>query len=103
MWVEPDLLHSGADMTRKAGERALSGAETLADAWLLRGMFGDFGDAHAFHGRVKNHHGEQVAVMHQHHQVLTNIADKAHVAANGFTSVDKDNAAGIRSVAPRAL
>jgi hypothetical protein len=98
MRVEPNLLHEGADVTHGAGEQVRSGAEQLAGASLPRGMFGDFVAAHSFHARMSVHHAEYVALMRQHHRVLTNIGDKAHAGARGFTSTEQANTAAITSV-----
>jgi len=102
MRVEPELLHSGADVTHEAAERVVAGAEQLAGASLTRGMFGDFMAADGFHSRLTVHHAEQVAVMRQHHRVLTNIGDKAHAAARDFTETEQANARTIASVGRHA-
>ena len=96
--VVPELLHSGADVTHEAAQRVASGADQLAGASLPRGMFGDFPAAHSFHSQLSVHHSENVALMRQHHQVLTNIGDKAHVAAHGFTRTERDNTSKIAAV-----
>jgi hypothetical protein len=98
MRVEPELLHSGADVTHEAAQRVVAGAEQLAGASLPRGMFGDFTAAAGFHARLTVHHAEHVALMRQHHRVLTNIGDKAHSVARGFTRTEQDNTAAITSV-----
>ena len=101
MLVEPELLHSGATVTHEAGQLVLSGAERLAGASLPRGMFGDFPAAHSFHAKMAVHHAENVALMRRHHQVLTNIGDKAHAAARGFTHTEQANTASITSLGRR--
>jgi hypothetical protein len=98
MRVEPELLHSGADVTHEAAQRVVAGAAQLAGASLPRGMFGDFAAADGFHARLTVHHAEQVALMRQHHRVLTNIGDKAHSAARGFARTEQANTAAITSV-----
>ena len=52
MWVEPDVLKDGADVSRSAGRIALSGADALSHAAIPAGMFGDFDAAHAFHSTL---------------------------------------------------
>jgi len=96
--VDPELLHAGAKMTNGAAKHVSSGANELASASIPSGIFGAFPAAEGFHARVTVHHQEHVAVMRQHHQVLANVGDKAHTAANGFVQTDDNNAARIKSV-----
>ena len=42
MWVEPDVLKDGAEVSRNAGKIVLSGADALSQAAIPSGMFGDF-------------------------------------------------------------
>jgi Protein of unknown function (DUF2563) len=48
MWVEPELLHSGGDVARSAGQRVLGGAAALSAAPIGSSIFGDF-DANTLH------------------------------------------------------
>ena len=80
MQVDPELMHSGAEVTTRAGKGCLSAAEKLAGATVARGIFGDFAAAHSFQSTARIRHSEHVALLHQHHQVLSTIAEKAHTA-----------------------
>lgn len=102
-WVDPDVLHSGANGSQDAGAHVGAGAERLASASTTMKIFGDFPDAHVFHSQVRTHRVLHVDVMRQHDRVLNDIGAKAHAAANGFVEVDQENSARIRSVRPDAL
>ena len=42
MWVEPELLSSGGEVARSAGQRVLGGAAALSQAPIGSSIFGDF-------------------------------------------------------------
>jgi hypothetical protein len=99
MWVEPDVLKDGADVSRSAGKIALSGADALSHAAIPAGMFGDFDAAHAFHSTLTAGHRSHVAAMRGNHRTLTDIGDKANNAATSFEEAEAHNRAVIDIVA----
>lgn len=102
MFVDTDLLHSGGDQSHRAGGHARDGADRLAQGPLESGMFGDFGAADAFHDAVTTSHGQHVKTLQAHHETLTGVGTKAHVAAKGFTNMDTTNASDLRELRPGA-
>ena len=98
MWVEPDVLKDGADVSRNAGKMALSGADALAQASIPAGMFGDFDAAHAFHSKLTAGHESHVRAMRGNHRTLTDVGQKAHNAAVSFEETESRNRAAIDNV-----
>jgi hypothetical protein len=98
MFVDTDLLHSGADESHRAGGRAQDGADRLSRGPLVSGMFGGFPAAEAFHGAVSAAHAQHVKNLQTHRETLTDVGHKAHYAANGFTDMDDRNAAEMQAV-----
>jgi hypothetical protein len=98
MFVDTDLLHSGANVSHRAGGHAQDGADQLSRGPLLSGMFGGFPAAETFHDAVSAAHAQHVKNLQTHQQTLTDLGRKAHFAANGFTDVDDRNAAKMRAV-----
>lgn len=98
MFVDTDLLHSGADESHRAGGHAQDGADRLSQGPLASGMFGGFAAADTFHGAVTAAHGQHVKNLQAHQETLTGVGHKAHYAANGFTDMDERNAAQERAV-----
>jgi hypothetical protein len=102
MFVDTDLLHSGGNQSHRAGGHAQDGADQLAGGTVEAGMFGDFAAADAFHSAVSAAHGQHVKTLQGHSETLTGVGAKAHHAANGFTSMDKANAADMKALRPSA-
>jgi uncharacterized protein DUF2563 len=98
MWVEPDVLKDGADVSRNAGKIALNGADALAQASIPSGMFGDFDEAHAFHSKLSAGHESHVRAMRGNHRTLTDVGDKAHNAATSFEETEAHNRAAVDNV-----
>ena len=98
MWVEPDVLKDGAEVSRNAGKIVLSGADALSEAAIPAGMFGDFDEANAFHSKLTAGHGSHVRAMRGNHQTLTGIGDKVTNAATSFESTETHNRAAIDNV-----
>ncbi|MEM6108460.1 DUF2563 family protein [Mycobacterium sp. 050272] len=98
MFVDPGLLHSGGDQSRRAGGHAREGADRLSRGPLPSGMFGQFPAADEFHEAVGVAHGDHVRGLRAHEEVLTAVGGKAHRAASGFTEMDERNAAKLRAV-----
>ncbi len=98
MRVEPDVLKDGADVSRNAGQIALSGADALAQASIPAGLFGDFDAAHAFHGKLTVVHHSHVRAMRGNHRTLTDVGDKVHNAATSFEETEAHNKAAIDTV-----
>jgi Protein of unknown function (DUF2563) len=98
MFVDPDLLHSGANESHRAGGHARDGADQLSRGPLLFGMFGGFAAAEAFHDEVSAAHAQHIKNLQGHQQTLTEVSRKGHYAANGFVDMDDRNAAEMRAV-----
>jgi hypothetical protein len=78
MWVEPDVLEDGADVSRNAGKIALSGADALEQAPIPAAMFGDFDAAHAFHSKLTAGHQSHVQGAHRRDLVRGNGSAQPH-------------------------
>jgi Protein of unknown function (DUF2563) len=98
MWVEPDVLKDGADVSHNAGKIALSGADALSHASIPAGMFGDFEAAHSFHSKLTAGHQSYVQAMRANHQTLTDVGDKAHTAATSFEDTEAQNRTAVDNV-----
>jgi Protein of unknown function (DUF2563) len=98
MWVEPELLSSGADVARSAGERVLGGAAALSPASIGSSIFGDFGAARSFHQRLSQHHIGQVTTMRDNHQTLTGVGDKAKTSSGWFAATERRNTEEVSQV-----
>ncbi|OBK50815.1 DUF2563 family protein [Mycobacterium sp. 1081908.1] len=98
MFVDTDLLHSGANESHRAGGHAQEGAAALSRGPLASGMFGGFPAAEAFHESVTAAHGRHVKNLQAHQETLTGLGHKAHYAADEFTNMDDRNAADERAV-----
>ncbi|MCV7349879.1 DUF2563 family protein [Mycobacterium parmense] len=98
MFVDPDMLHSGADDSRRAGGHAEEGAGHLSRGPLASGMFGEFAAAEEFHDALSSAHAQHVKNLQAHREALTSVSKKAHYAATTFTTMDQRNAAELRSV-----
>lgn len=98
MFVEVDLLYSGASYSHRAGEHAQAGADRLSRGPVLSGMFGDFPAAKTFHGAMSAAHVQHVKRLQAHQEVLTTVGVNAHRAGTGFTEMDGHNAAKLLAV-----
>jgi len=100
MFVDTELLHSGGNQSHRAGGHAQEGADHLAEGTVASGMFGDFTAADTFHNAVTAAHGQHVKNLRGHGETLTGVGTKAHHAANGFTNMDRHNAAEMQALRP---
>jgi hypothetical protein len=98
MFVDADLLHSGANESHRAGWHAQDGADQLSRGPLLSGMFGDFTAAETFHDAVSSARAAHVKGLQARQETLSELGRKAHYAADGFTDMDDRNAAELRAV-----
>jgi hypothetical protein len=98
MFVDTGLLRSGGNESHRAGGHARDGADRLSRGPLGSGMFGEFAAAETFHDAVRSAHAEHVRTLQAHHEALTAVGSKAHLAANGFTDMEARNAAEERAV-----
>jgi Protein of unknown function (DUF2563) len=98
MWVEPDVLKDGADVSRNAGKMARSGADALDQVSIPAGMFGDFDAADAFHSKLTAGHRSHVMAMRGNHQTLSEVGERAHQAAISFEATEAQNTAAIDNV-----
>lgn len=96
--VDPDILRSGAtDSTRAAGY-ARAGADRLAESPLPAGMFGDLSAARSFHRTLTEARAQHVETSRSHRSALTGIGRRARRAADGFTDMERQNAAAVGAV-----
>ena len=98
MWVEPELLSSGADVARSAGERVLGGAAALSETSIGSSIFGDFDAARSFHQRLGQHRTGQVNKMRDNHQTLTGVGDKAKTSSGWFAATERRNTEEVSQV-----
>ena len=98
MFVDTELLRSGANESHRAGGHAQEGADRLARGPVMPGMFGEFAAAEEFHDAVRAAHTQHVKTLQAHQEALTEVGSKAHLAANGFANMDAHNAAAERAV-----
>jgi len=98
MYVNTDLLHSGASESRDGGSHAGDGADHLTRTSPTAGMFGDFAAADEFHEAVAQAHSGHTAQLQAHQATLEHVANKATTAATAFTEMDADNAARVKAV-----
>lgn len=98
MFVDTELLRSGANQSHRAGGHAQEGADRLSRGQLMSGMFGEFAAAEEFHDAVRSAHAQHVKTLQAHQEALTAVGSKAHLAANGFAEMDVRNAAAERAV-----
>jgi hypothetical protein len=98
MFVDTNLLHSGADESHRAGGHAQGAADELSRGPLASGMFGGFPAAETFHEAVTAAHGQHVKNLQAQQETLTGLGHKAHYAAHEFRNMDDRNAAEERSV-----
>ena len=98
MWVEPELLSSGGQVARSAGERVLGGAAALSAAPIGSTIFGDFAAARSFHQRLSAHHIGQVTRMRNNHRTLTDVGAKAKTSSGWFESTETRNRSTLDNV-----
>lgn len=98
MRVDPTMLHSGADQSRRAGDHAGDGANALSGAPPMAGMFGDFEAADAFHEALSAAHAAHVKTLESHRDALHDVGAKTHYAAHAFTATEDNNAKVMRDV-----
>ena len=98
MWVEPELLSSGGDVARGAGEHLRGGAADLSAASIGSTIFGDFAAAQSFHQQLSAHRNHQVSRMHDHHQTLTDVGQKAKTASGWFSRTEEANRSAVDNV-----
>jgi hypothetical protein len=98
MWVEPELLSSGGDVARNAGDHVLSGAAKLSATPIGATIFGDFPAAQSFHGRLSAHHTGQVTRMQNSHHTLADVGMKAKTSARLFAETEERNRSAIDRV-----
>jgi hypothetical protein len=99
MWVEPELLSSGGDVARSAGERVLGGAAALAEAPIGSSIFGDFDAARSFHQRLSAHRSSRVDAMRDNHRTLTEVGQKVQIASGRFSETERRNSEDVSRIA----
>jgi len=98
MFVDTELLHSGAGESHRAGTHAQDAADHLSRGPLLSGMFGGFAAAEAFHDAVSVAHAKHVKTLQAQQETLTAIGGQAQRAAAEFTDMEQHNAAKLRAL-----
>lgn len=97
MEVDTTHLHAGADRCGDAADTALAAAGKLAEKKPPTGMFGDFDEAHEFHGALTAAHQGHVEQLHDHHRALTDVGDKSRSGAEQFTAQDAASGEAVRT------
>jgi Protein of unknown function (DUF2563) len=98
VFVDTDLLHSGANKSHRASRHAQEGANQLSRGPLRSRMFGDFAAAEAFHGKISAAHAQHIKDLEIHQEVLAAVGRKAHRAGFEFADMEGRNAAELRMV-----
>ena len=98
MFVDTELLRSGANESYRAGGHAQDAADRLSRGPVMSGMFGEFAAAEAFHDAVRFAHTQHVKTLQAHQEVLSAVGSNAHRAAAAFSAMDARNAAEERAV-----
>jgi hypothetical protein len=98
MWVEPELLSSGGQVARNAGDRVLNGAAALAAAPIGTSIFGDFAAARAFQQRLGELQIGQVTEMRNSHHTLTDVGTKAKTSSVSFSETETANRSTLDAV-----
>jgi hypothetical protein len=98
MFVNTELLHSGAGESHRAGTHAQEAADHLSRGPLLSGMFGGFAAADAFHDAVSMAQAEHVKSLRAHQETLNAIGGRARRAAAEFTEMEQHNSAELRAL-----
>jgi hypothetical protein len=98
MFVDTELLRSGANEAHRAGGHAQDAADQLSRGPLMSGMFGEFAAAETFHDEVRSAHAQHVKTLQAHQEVLTAVGSNAHRAATAFSVMEERNAAEERAV-----
>lgn len=98
MFVDPTMLRTGADDSRRAAEHAQEGLDALSRGLLSSGMFGDFAAAEAFQQAASSVHAQNLTDLRANQQALTDVGSRARRAAAECTAMDALNAAEMRSV-----
>jgi Protein of unknown function (DUF2563) len=97
MFVDTELLRSGAEFSRSAGTTAQQGAVRLSSAQLPAKMFGDFAAAEDFRRTLGQAHETHVSSMQGYQTELTGLADTAHSAAALFMKQDEESASTLHA------
>lgn len=92
-----DHLAAGGDLCRHAADSVKDAAEALAGADVASGIFGDFAEAHQFHGVVSGVHQQHQDRLRGHHTTLSGVAAKAITAAQVLTGADESAGEAITS------
>ena len=100
MFVNTELLHSGAGESHRAATHARDAADHLSRGPLLSGMFGCFAAAEAFHDALTVAHAKHVKTLQAHQETLTAIGGRAQRAAAG---IHRHGAAQRRKIAGAAM
>ncbi len=98
MRVDSELLSSGGNASRDAGEHLLGGAARFSATAVGSSVFGDFEAARSFHGRLSAHQIEQATRMRNNHQTLTDVGTKAKAAAVAFAETEDRNRSEVDTV-----
>ena len=98
MFVNTELLHSGAGESHRAATHARDAADHLSRGPLLSGMFGCFAAAEAFHDALSVAHARHVKTLQAHQETLTAIGGRAQRATGEFTDMEQHNAAKLRAL-----
>ncbi|WIM87102.1 DUF2563 family protein [Candidatus Mycobacterium wuenschmannii] len=98
MRVDTAKLHSGAAGSFRASEHAESAANHLSGSSPVAGMFGDFGEADAFHEALAAAHTQHLNSLQSQQQHLNDVGAWAHRAGSSFTAMDEHNTSELRKL-----
>ncbi|WP_343571560.1 DUF2563 family protein [Mycobacterium sp.] len=101
--VDVDHLMAGGECCRYAAESARDAAEALAGADVASGIFGDFAEAHQFHGVVSGVHQLHQDRLRGHHTTLSGVSGKAVTAAQVLSGTDESAGEAITSAGDEIL
>ena len=98
MFVDPELLHSGAGDSHRASDYTHQAAARLSRESLSAQMFGDFAAAAQFHEAAQSAHSHHLRVLSGHKADLATVGDRAHRAAAEFAAMEDHNTRSVREV-----
>jgi Protein of unknown function (DUF2563) len=97
MFVDTELLRSGAEFSRSAGTNAQHGTDRLSSAQLPAKMFGDFAAAEDFRRALGRAHETHVRSLQGYQAEFSGLADKARSAAIIFLNQDEQSALSLHT------
>lgn len=91
MFVDPDGMRAGANLSYSASWLAMEGRQKLSRVNVNVGIFGDFAAADCFHSGISGAHTQHVARLRGHETRLGDLGDQVHVTASSFVEMERRN------------